>query len=88
MPYGLPGGFGKAELSVLSATHAQWPYKLTILLIPSKPSPILFSRKLLAAKQNETEILVTSFMKTQFFDSLSFLISLWYCWRIRKIGIF
>ena len=33
MPYGLPGGFGKAELSVLSATHAQWPYKLTILLI-------------------------------------------------------
>ena len=33
MPYGLPGGFGKAVLSVLSATHAQWPYKLTILLI-------------------------------------------------------
>ena len=33
MLYGLPVGFGKAVLSVHSATHAQCPYKFTILLI-------------------------------------------------------
>ena len=52
-------------------------YSLFYILYSSKPSPIYFSRKLFAAKQSETGILVTYFMKTQCFASLSLIISLW-----------
>ena len=40
---------------------------------PIKTPPILFSRKLRAAKQNEKGILVNSPMKTQYFAGLSLL---------------
>ena len=55
------------------------------IILFSKTRPILFSRKLHAAKQNEKGILVNFLMKTQHFASLSLLISFLPHWAVQFI---